>query len=289
MEHAMNLTNDSRQGAATAPTAQAAAIGAGRHDDLNAGPYRTAADPLGRLVRHFGPISRRELSARYLIQWQALVGFAIVTAGSALWYGRGYELAAAGIGIAVLVFLGTIVSQPQIHVDVHQHGLRWRSADRHVDARWSDIIVVRADLRRTRRGRATSGRYRYHVTTFDDRYVVLSEHISDVLELGAIVQRETLPYIMQRIVDQLSSGHPVTIDRNARVTSAGITAGKQMTPWSAVRSIEMMGGTLRVPPVGTWPTARIDNAHALVPLLRVFVEEAQPPAAGPKTSRAHRA
>ena len=293
-ERAMNDTKDSGPGHATPETARTADDAELQHQAaLDGNPYRTAADPLGRLVRRFGPLSRRELRQRYLQEWGLLVLLAVVLTAMALWYGHGYQIAVGAMPIAALVFLGKL-GRPPVHMDVHQHGLRWQNVGRRMDLRWSDIIVVRADLRRTRTRMASgataaeSVRYRYHVTTFDDRHIVLSEDISGVLELGAIVQRETLPYIMQRIVDHLSSGHPVAIDGNARVTQSGIACGKQLTPWSVVRSIEMMGGTLRIAPAGTWATGRIDNVHALVPLIRVLAEEARPPAAAPSARRPRR-
>jgi len=250
---------------------------------IDAGPYRTAAnvtarDPLGALVRHFGPLSSKEVIERFLAEWGGYLVLAVIGFALTAWWNKDeyFGLMAILTGIIVAIGAFRLVFRGSDSATVFEHGLRYHQGRRYQDVRWDEVSAVRVDLVRTRYvggGGGETIKHHFHIETIGGRSILLTHNITKVLELGELVQRKTMPIIGKRLLDELAAGNPVAFAPESKIMPMGILYLGRLTEWSKISAIEVVKGKIVVKPAGVWPFSSVTNAHAVVTLMRILVEK----------------
>jgi hypothetical protein len=243
------------------------------------GPYRSspvpfADDPLGRLVRTFGPIGARDILERYLLKSAPMTVVGVICIVVMRWVFDVPHFQVFGLVVAIIgVFMGVpsvFAAQMRLHphVAVHELGLRYRDEQRRFEVRWEDLTSLRVAVETAKHGEIVNSRV--HLVSRDQKWVV-TDDLRRVLELGDLLEGVTREMFEKRLEATLDAGRGLALGSDT-VTSEGIVRSGTLVPWRSIEKIERTLTMLRVPGVGSWPHSTLENSHALMALVTKSID-----------------
>lgn len=161
-------------------------------------------------------------------------------------------------------------------VEVHAGGLVLHEGAEVFFCPWKEIVAV------TEKEAVTGGEVVQESLNHESRAfrlrlrsgqeVALKSYISGLVELGAIVKRETLPHLKQQCKAELKEQRKIDFGPIS-LRLEGVEVQGELLPWHEVTTIDRKGGWIRVQRLGeskSWKQlklAEVPNAHVMLDLV----------------------
>jgi ribosomal protein S28E/S33 len=246
---------------------------------LNGGPYRSPPapihdDPLGRLIKTFGPIGARDILERYLLKSAPIAVPGLICIVVMRWVFDVPHFQIFGLVVTILgVFMGVpavFAAQMRLHpnVAVHEHGLRYRDEQRRFEVRWEALTSLRVAVETGKHGEILN--VRVHLASRDQKSTV-TDDLRGILEFGDLLETLTREMFEKRLAAVLDAGRAVALGSDL-VTAAGIVRSGTLVPWRQIAKIERTVSVVRIPAVASWHHSSVDNSHALISLVTKLID-----------------
>ncbi len=185
-------------------------------------------------------------------------------------------VAAAFLMVAPLVSLARVWRSRGLRILIYPEGMIRLRGDEATAIFWHQVSAVWQIKNQGHWAKAVNGSLAFTIRRTDGKEIHFSDQITNLKELGKIIQRETKPGLLRRAQETMQAAGVVHFGK-VRVSWEGLTCEKQYAPWSQLKEIKIEGDKLAIRREGKWltwcavPISEVPNVHVFMALAEQFL------------------